>query len=108
MVLDWLCEDDVRIRCLDCTRRHYGAEEGDRHWDELLLMCWVCGDPSNPAPVLPRIHLAWPVPAEGGVILRGVEMVEGVPAGWTCPRHDGAIETPIVRIEQWRGGHAAS
>ncbi len=40
-----------------------------------MLKCWACGDPSNIAPVLPRIQLAWPVPAAGGVVLRGVEMV---------------------------------
>jgi hypothetical protein len=107
MVLDWLCSEDVRVRCVPCTRRHYGTEAGDPHWDLRLVKCWVCGDPSNPEPILPRIHLAWPVPAEGGVILRGVEMIEGVPAGWLCPRHEGGVETPIVQIAKWRGGRAA-
>ncbi|ADB74238.1 hypothetical protein [Geodermatophilus obscurus] len=75
-VFDWLRADDLRVRCTDCTKRHHGLEEGDRHWDTRLLKCWVCGDPDGIAPVLPRIHLAWPVPADGGVILRGVKTVE--------------------------------
>ncbi len=68
----------------------------------------MCGDPFGITPVLPRIHLAWPVTAEGGVILRGVEMVEGVPVGWLRPRHDGAVEDPIVRVKRCAGGNGGS
>jgi hypothetical protein len=96
-VLDSVCPENLRIYCEMCAVDHY-AQPASLHTDPRILKCIVCGSVEPLGPIIVPVRLLGPVPAEGGIILRGG--VETEPLAWECPMHDGFGSGELIMGDQ--------